>query len=76
MCSYTYYTYLAMPLHTPTYPCRTPHYTLVERRAKIHGRWPTNSPRVTRAVRKHVSPSHRRGTLKGVPTVKSPNSHF
>ena len=22
------------------------------------------------------SPSHRRGTLKGVPTVKSPNNHF
>ena len=23
-----------------------------------------------------ASPSHRRGTLKGVPTVKSPTSHF
>ena len=22
------------------------------------------------------SPSHRRGTLKGVPTVKPPNNHF
>ena len=28
------------------------------------------------SLRPHDSPSHRRGTLKGVPTVKSPTSHF
>ena len=36
----------------------------------------TSRRAVTRCTRSLSAPSHRRGTLKGVPTVKSPNVHF
>ena len=32
--------------------------------------------RVSWSSHTKMSPSHRRGTLKGAPTVKSPKSHF